>query len=80
MGLELNPYNTCVAIENTNGKQCRIAWYVDETKSLHVDNQVVSPLIEKVEEGSEEDSHMWEGTQGALEFQERSRYPEWDLI
>jgi hypothetical protein len=34
----------------TDGKQCTIAWYVDDTKILHVDDNVVSQVIEKIED------------------------------
>jgi hypothetical protein len=37
----------CVLIE---GKQCTIAWYVDDTKILHVDPTVVTTIIKKIEE------------------------------
>ena len=33
-----------------NGKQCTIAWYVDDCKISHVDSKVVSWVIEKIEE------------------------------
>ena len=32
MGFKLNPYNLCVANSQTKGKQCTIAWYVDDNK------------------------------------------------
>jgi hypothetical protein len=32
MGFELNPYDQCIANSMINGKQCTIAWYVDDTK------------------------------------------------
>ena len=41
MGFEMNPYNpVCIANCTIKGKQCTIAWYVD-------DNEVVSMIIEK---------------------------------
>ena len=36
MGFELNPYDTCVANKVIDGKQCTIAWYVDDNKISHV--------------------------------------------
>jgi hypothetical protein len=50
MGFELNPYDPCVANKLINGKQCTIAWYVDDNKILHVDPSVVTDVIAKIEE------------------------------
>jgi hypothetical protein len=50
MGFELNPYDTCVANKMAKGKQCTICWYVDDTKISHVDHNVVTGVIEKIEE------------------------------
>lgn len=35
MGFELNPYDKCVANKTINGKQCTIAFYVDDNKISH---------------------------------------------
>jgi hypothetical protein len=48
-GFELNPYDTCVANKLINGKQCTVAWYVDDNKISHVDSNVVTGIIEKIE-------------------------------
>ena len=32
------------------GKQCTIAWYVDDMKISHVDPEVVTNIIEKLED------------------------------
>ena len=40
----------CVANKNINGKQCTIAWYVDDNKISHVDQAVIDSIIEKNEE------------------------------
>ena len=46
MGFKLNPYDLCVANSQIKGKQCTIAWYVDNNKISHVDDTVVTvPLI-----------------------------------
>ena len=37
IGLELNPYDLCVANANINGKQCTVCWYVDDNKISHED-------------------------------------------
>jgi hypothetical protein len=50
MGFELNPYDTCVANKTIDGKQCTIAWYVDNNKISHVDEQVVTGVIERIKE------------------------------
>ena len=50
MGFELNPYDPCVANKTINGKQCTIVWYVDDNKISHMDNAVVTQIIEKIEE------------------------------
>jgi hypothetical protein len=49
MGFVLNPYNTCIANMDIKGKQCTIAWYLDDNKILHMDSNVVSRVIEKIE-------------------------------
>ena len=50
IGFELNPYDPCVTKKKINGKQCTIAWYVDDTKISHVDPEVVTSVIEQIEE------------------------------
>ncbi len=50
MGFELNPYDTCVANKRIDDKQCTIAWYVDDTKISHVDDKVVTTVIQRVEQ------------------------------
>jgi len=49
MGFELNPYDPCVANSMINGKQCTIAWYVDDNKILHVSPKVVTRIVEAIE-------------------------------
>ena len=49
MGFVLNSYDQCVANCDIDGKQCTIAWYVDDNKISHVDPEVVSMIIEKIE-------------------------------
>ena len=50
MGFKLNPYNKCVANKMINGKQCTIAWYVDDNKLSHVDLKVVSMVLSTIKE------------------------------
>ncbi|KAI2509413.1 Reverse transcriptase (RNA-dependent DNA polymerase) [Fragilaria crotonensis] len=49
MGFELNPYDPCVANCLIDGKQCTVAWYVDDMKISHVDPDVVTDIIHKIE-------------------------------
>jgi hypothetical protein len=49
MGFTLNPYNFCIANCVIKGKQCTIAWYVDDTKISHVDPTVVTSIIDQLE-------------------------------
>jgi len=49
LGFKLNPYDLCVANSQIKGKQCTIAWYVDDNKISHVDGTVVTEIIEKIE-------------------------------
>ena len=50
MGFVLNPYDSCVANCMIQGKQCTIAWYVDNTKISHINPDVVTGIIRKLEE------------------------------
>jgi hypothetical protein len=49
MGFKLNPYDLCVANSQIKGKQCTIAWYDDDNKISHVDDTVVTDIIEMIE-------------------------------
>ena len=50
MGFVLNPYDPCIANAIIKGKQCTIAWYVDDNKISHVDPDVVTMVTEKMEQ------------------------------
>jgi hypothetical protein len=50
MGFVLNPYDSCVANCMIKGKQCMVAWYVDDAKISHEDPEVVTMIINKLEE------------------------------
>jgi hypothetical protein len=50
MGFEINPYDRCVANKIINGKQCTIAWYVDDNKLSHVESNVVTEILDKVKD------------------------------
>lgn len=47
-GFTLNPYDKCVANKMINGKQCTIVFYVDDNKISHVDEEVVTDVINMV--------------------------------
>jgi Reverse transcriptase (RNA-dependent DNA polymerase)/Zinc knuckle len=49
IGFVLNPYDPCVANCEIHGKQCTIAWYVDDMKISHVDESVVTDIMQKIE-------------------------------
>ena len=48
MGFILNPYDKCVANKMINGKQCTVAWYVDDNKLSHVQPEVITQVLEVV--------------------------------
>ena len=50
MGFTINPYDSCMANCMIEDKQCTIAWYVDDNKISHVNPDVVTMIIEKIEE------------------------------
>ena len=49
LGFTLNPYDNCVANKMVDGSQLTVAWYVDDLKISHVDNDVVEATIKKIE-------------------------------
>ena len=49
LGFELNPYDQCVANKIINGKQCTIAFYVDDNFASHEDDDVLTDLIKQIE-------------------------------
>lgn len=49
-GFEPNPYDSCVVNKMINGKQCTIAWHVDDLKISHVDSKVVDHIIDLMDE------------------------------
>ena len=48
-GFELNPYDPCVANKMVNGKQFTICWHVDDLKLSHVDPNVVTKELKRLE-------------------------------
>ena len=49
MGFNLNPYDHCVANKTINGKQCTIAFYVDDNLASHADQSVLDEVIKGIE-------------------------------
>jgi hypothetical protein len=50
MGFVLSPYNNlCVANKMIDGKQCTIAWYVDDLKISHMKKSVVLEILKVIE-------------------------------
>ena len=49
MGFKLNPYDHCVANKIINGKQCTIAFYVDDNLASHTDQAVLDKIIKRIE-------------------------------
>jgi hypothetical protein len=50
LGFVLNEYDPYVPNKVINGKQCTIAWYVDDNKISHMEPGVVTGIIRKIEE------------------------------
>ena len=50
LGFKLNPYDPCVANKIIDGQQCTVCWYVDDTKISHKNPEVVSWVIDKIEQ------------------------------
>jgi hypothetical protein len=49
-GYTPNPYDSCVVNKMINGKQCTVAWHVDDLKISHVETTVVDEFIEMMEQ------------------------------
>ncbi|KAG7339953.1 reverse transcriptase RNA-dependent DNA polymerase [Nitzschia inconspicua] len=45
LGFVINPYDFCVANKDIDGKQCTIAWHVDDLKISHASSKVVDSII-----------------------------------
>ena len=46
LGFKINAYDKCMANKMIDGKQCTVAWHVDDNKISHVDDTVVMNMIE----------------------------------
>eukprot|EP00957_Ditylum_brightwellii_P033500 2538705-Ditylum_brightwellii.AAC.1 len=49
-GFKINLYNWCVANKEIEGSQCTIVWHVDDLKISHVNSEVVTELINKIQD------------------------------
>ena len=45
MGFKINPYDHCIANKDIDGSQCTIAWYVDDVKVSHKNENVITTII-----------------------------------
>ena len=45
LGFTRNPYDWCVVNKTINNKQCTIVWHVDNLMISHVDEKVVTDVI-----------------------------------
>ena len=45
---EVNPYDWCVANAVINGKQCTVVWHVDDLKISHMDEEIITHLINRL--------------------------------
>jgi hypothetical protein len=64
-GFVPNPYDPCVVNKMIDGKQCTIAWHVDDLKISHVDSKVVTSILKLLdaEFGKEEQLSIVRGKQ-----------------
>ena len=47
-GFLVNPYDRCIVNSTIKGKQYTIAWYIDNNKLSHIDEEVNIKLIETI--------------------------------
>jgi hypothetical protein len=45
IGFKTNPYDFCIMNKEVNGKQCTIAWHVDDLKISHVNEAIVKDIV-----------------------------------
>ena len=57
-GFMINPYDSCVANKEIDGRQCTITWHVDDLKISHVDEQVVRSIIQKIQDNFGQHSEL----------------------
>eukprot|EP00957_Ditylum_brightwellii_P087055 6626561-Ditylum_brightwellii.AAC.2 len=49
-GFEINTYDWCMVNKEIDGSQCTIVWHVDDLKISHAKNEVVTALINRVQD------------------------------
>jgi hypothetical protein len=47
-GFKINPYDGCVANKVIDGKQCTVLWQVDDLKISHVNEEVNTDIIKRI--------------------------------
>ena len=50
LGFKINSYDPCVVNMTIGGEQCTVCWYVDDTKISHKNHEVVSWVINGLEQ------------------------------
>lgn len=50
LGFTINPYNSCVANKQIDGKQFTICWHVDDLKLSHKSSKIVTDIINKLQQ------------------------------
>ena len=48
-GFEINPYDWCVTNKMVNGRQLTVLWHVDDLKISHMDDAMVTNLVDQLE-------------------------------
>ena len=48
MGLEVNPYDPCVAKRKVNGHKMTVCWHVDDLKMSHKEESAFTALVMKL--------------------------------
>ena len=48
-GFLINPYDICVANQIIEGHQCTVLWHVDDINISHVNSDVVTNIIDKLQ-------------------------------
>lgn len=61
-GFKINPYDRCVANKMINGKQCTVLWHVDDLKISHEDENVVSEIINLINDEFTHNSNQRKST------------------
>lgn len=49
LGFEMNSYDQCIVNKTVDGKQCTNVWHVDDLKISHVNESVVTSIIDALD-------------------------------